>query len=155
MIVREIRNEDEPVVRELVFRVLREFGLKPSPEDTDRDLFQIEECYRGGSFDVLEIDGVIVGTVGIMRMDDRLCELRKMYLDAGHRGKGYGKVLLNHGLAKARELGFRSVCLETANVLQGAIRLYEAYGFERYEPEHMAARCDQAYILHLDSTEHS
>ena len=39
--------------------------------------------------------------------------------------------------------------LETASVLKEAIALYESYGFVEYEPDHLSARCDQAYFLQL------
>ena len=78
-----------------------------------------------------------------------ICELRKMYLHRDYRGKGHGKWLLEHALAEARRLGFKSVTLETASVLKEAIRLYERYGFQPCRPAHLSPRCDQAYILEL------
>jgi putative acetyltransferase len=72
-----------------------------------------------------------------------------MYLLKSERGKGYGKLLLNHALLKARELGYKKVILETASVLKEAISLYQHYGFKRYYPEHLSGRCDQAYYLEI------
>jgi len=77
------------------------------------------------------------------------CELRKMYLRRDYRGQGLGKRLLEHALAEARRLGFKTVTLETASVLKEAIRLYETYGFKPYAPSHLSRRCDQAYELRL------
>jgi hypothetical protein len=42
---------------------------------------------------------------------------------------------------------------ETASVLREAVALYERYGFRRYEPGHLAARCDAAYYLDLPPAE--
>jgi len=72
-----------------------------------------------------------------------------MYLHRDYRGQGLGKGLLDNALADARRLGFASVVLETASVLKEAIALYESYGFTPYQPDHLAPRCDQAYILDL------
>ena len=75
----------------------------------------------------------------------------KMYLAPEARGCGWGRRLLEHALARAAELGFRRVVLETASVLQAAIALYERDGFQRYTSSHLAARCDAAYFLDLPS----
>ena len=75
-----------------------------------------------------------------------------MYLATASRGHGFGRRLLEHALSRARELGFSRVVLETASVLREAVALYERYGFRRYKPEHVAARCDAAYFLDLPLT---
>jgi putative acetyltransferase len=39
--------------------------------------------------------------------------------------------------------------LETASVLKEAVALYRRYGFQPYQAEHVASRCDQTYALEL------
>jgi len=147
MNIRDASNADIPAIRELVFGVLKSYGLKPDPTTTDRDLDDIERSYfhGGGRFSVLEDEGRIIGSYGLWRIDDHECELRKMYLSAGHRGKGLGRLLLEHALRSAEQLGFWAVCLETASILKEARALYVKYGFMPYHPAHLSARCDQAY----------
>ena len=150
--LRAATNADAEVVRDLVFSVLREYGLKSDPDGTDSDLRDLEASYhaRGGAFDVL-VDGSaeIIGSVGLLRVDGVTCELRKMYLLPRARGRGLGKRLLDHALARARDLGYRRVVLETATALKEAIALYERRGFRRYHPAHLSNRCDAAYALDL------
>ena len=150
--LREATNADGEPIRDLVFAVLEEYGLKPDPGSTDADLGDIEQSYfaRGGTFRVLEDqDGSVVGAYGLYPMENHTCELRKMYLRRNYRGQGLGRRLLDDALAKARGLGFESVVLETASVLKEAIALYERYGFAPYQPDHLSPRCDQAYLLEL------
>ena len=151
MELRPASNQDRPAIERLVFGVLREFGLSPNDE-TDADLRDIEASYihRGGTFDVLvSTSGQIVGTIGLYPVSKSMCELRKMYLDKSFRGQGHGRRLLDHALARAKKIGFTRVTLETANVLQAAIALYERYGFKPYNPDHKSCRCDRAYYLDL------
>jgi putative acetyltransferase len=150
--LRPATNADCEQIRSLVFGVLGEYGLKPDPASTDADIKDIESSYfsRGGTFLVLEAeDGSIVGAYGLYPMEEHTCELRKMYLHKAHRGKGLGKALLDDALARAGQLGFRKMVLETASVLKEAIALYKKYGFVEYTPDHLASRCDQAYYLEL------
>jgi len=150
--LRPATNDDCEQIRDLVYGVLGEYGLKPDPGATDADLNDIEQAYfaSGGAFYVLEGQhGPIIGAYGLYRIDERTCELRKMYLRREYRGKGLGKRLLEDALVHARRLGFTNVVLETASVLEEAIALYQSYGFVPYDPGHLSARCDQAYILKL------
>jgi putative acetyltransferase len=150
--LRPADNKDCDRIAELVFEVLREYKLEPDPESTDADLKNIEESYSGraGSFYVLEDErGAIIGAYGLYPLSRAACELRKMYLQKSFRGKGLGKMLLEDALARARRMGFEKMTLETASVLVEAIGLYKRYGFVEYEPEHLSARCDQAFVLEL------
>lgn len=148
--LRRARNIDCDNIARLVYGVLQEYGLKPDPACTDADIKDIESSYfsRGGTFFVLEAEnGSIIGAYGIYPIDKKTCELRKMYLHKAHRGKGFGKFLLEDALSKARQLGFEKVVLETASVLKEAIALYKSYGFVEYKPDHLSSRCDQAFTL--------
>lgn len=150
--LRPATNADCGPVRDLVFTVLGEYGLKPDPGGTDADLDDIEQSYfaRGGMFYVLEEqDDAIIGSYGLYPTDPGVCELRKMYLHRDSRGRGLGRRLLEDALARARQSGFHKVTLETASVLKEAIRLYTSYGFKPCETRHLSARCDQAYALDL------
>ena len=149
--IREARNEDREQITELVFSVLREYGLKPDPEGIDADLKDIEQEYfkRGGVLYVLEDDGKIIGTYGLYPMESGSCELRKMYLRKAYRGRGIGRSMLRQAVAKAEEMGFDEITLETATALVEAIELYKSFGFTSYVNEHLCWRCDQAYRLKL------
>ena len=150
--IRQATNADRDIVTALIFGILREYRLEPDPSNTDADLADLEAHYLtpGGIFDVLEdATGSIIGTVGLVKGDDRVCLLRKMYLHPDHRGRGLGKTLLKHALKRAHELGFRRVQLETASVLVEAVALYRAFGFEPIDDPNLPERCDGALALDL------
>lgn len=150
--IRAATNRDVESVRRLVFSTLREYGLPPDPESTDADLADIEESYfkTGGMFEVIEdAEGNLVGTVGLYPLNDETCELRKMYFAPELRGRGLGRYMLGRTVDNARRLGFKTMRLETASVLEKAIRLYTRFGFKPFEVTHKSARCDQTYFLEL------
>ena len=129
-LLRPATNDDRDAIERLVFTALAEHGLKPDPSGTDADLHDMQASYfaDGGAFDLLvDASGQVVGSVGLCRVFDSTCELRKMSLAPEVRGCGWGRRLLEHALARASELGFRRVVLETASV-RTAIALYERYG---------------------------
>jgi putative acetyltransferase len=153
--IRSAANADGPHVRAIVERVLREYGLAPSPGDTDADLADLEANYldRGGAFWVVESPSGVVGCAGLYPVDHETMELRKMYLLPEARGRGLGRRLLRSLVAEARARGAKRVVLETASVLREAIELYRSMGFVPVEREHLAARCDQGWVLDLDGAD--
>lgn len=152
--LRPATNADCAGVQKVVFGVLHEYGLQADPATTDADLFDLEAHYSqaGGCFEVVtDSKGQIIASVGLHPQEPGICELRKMYLLPEHRGHGIGRALLNHAIAKARDLGFSEIRLETASVLKEAVAMYERAGFQPYVPDHCSARCDAAYRLALTS----
>lgn len=150
--LRLANNKDREKVTNLVYSILKEYNLKAEPDCTDADLKDIEQSYfeKGGTFYVLEErDGSIIGAYGLFPVGEQTCELRKMYLHSAYRGKGLGKFLMESALAKAKQMKFKKMILETASVLKEAICLYKSYGFVEYQPERLSSRCDQAYTIDL------
>ncbi len=149
--VRQATNQDCEKIQNLVFGVLREYGLTPDKNQTDRDIADIETNYlkRGGVFELLEdAGGNLLGTVGLYPISAETIELRKMYFSKDLRGRGFGKKTLERMIEKARELGYKKIYLETAKVLREAVHLYEKYNFQPTLEKH-TARCDRAYFLDL------
>jgi len=150
--IRPATNNDLDAIANLVFSVLREFGLEPDPSATDADLEDIEANYlqRGGLFEVIEDpDGNLVGSVGVFPIDENICELRKMYFVPAIRGLGLGGYVLERAINEAKELGFRRMVLETSSKLLAANRLYLHFGFQPFTSDHLAGRADQSYGLDL------
>ncbi len=151
IIIRAASNADCQRVQNLVFGVLREYGLEPDFQGTDQDIADIEAHYlkRGGIFELIEDEeGNLLGTVGFYPLTAETVELRKMYFSKQLRGRGFGKKTLARMIEKARESGFKKIYLETATVLREAVALYEKFGFVPTAEKH-TPRCDAAYCLDL------
>ena len=150
--IRSANNDDCERIAKLVFGVLAEFGLEGDPETTDADLKDLEANYlqRGGLFEVIEDGNAnLLGSFGLYPINKTTCELRKMYFIPSARGLGLGKQVLERAIAKAKELGFKQIVLETSSKLIAANRLYARFGFEPATSDHLASRADQFYKLDL------
>jgi ribosomal protein S18 acetylase RimI-like enzyme len=58
------------------------------------------------------------------------CELKRLYLAPASRGRGAAQLLMDCVIARARQLGYKEVLLDTLASMTAARRLYENYGFE-------------------------
>lgn len=98
---------------------LGEFGIRAQP-DQDR-------------LWLAEVDGEIVGSIGILGRDDGVAQLRWFLVDPRTRGQGLGRELLERSIDFCRSAGYQSIHLWTVHTLTGAARLYRASGFELTE----------------------
>jgi GNAT superfamily N-acetyltransferase len=79
-------------------------------------------------------DGVVVGTVQIVRADAEngahRAEIQRLAVRGDRRGSGLGRALLDAAAERARELGLRVLWLST-HAETGSDRFYEAVGWSR------------------------
>jgi GNAT superfamily N-acetyltransferase len=70
---------------------------------------------------------------GVKRLDDEACEIKRMFVVAGARGRGVARELLGELERRAGELGFAVVRLDTGPRQPQAQRMYERAGYVAIE----------------------
>ena len=87
----------------------------------------------GGALIVGWIDGEPVCVGGIKRLDERACEIKRMYVVPGRRGRGVARELLGELEARARRMDYAIARLDTGPRQEGARGLYESAGYTEIE----------------------
>ncbi|MGL4737411.1 MAG: GNAT family N-acetyltransferase [Cellulosilyticaceae bacterium] len=148
LVYREAKKGDEEQLLALIKVALGAHGLALEVEGADADVADLEKHYlqNNGWFQVVEDEGRIIGSVGIYKIDDEKCELRKMYLYPEYQGKKIGKQLMENALEQAKVMGFGWMLLQTSSKLVKALPLYEKYGFVDDAEGEICSRCDIAMI---------
>jgi N-acetylglutamate synthase-like GNAT family acetyltransferase len=82
---------------------------------------------------LLDRDGKLAGSVAIVQAAADAAQLRWLLLHPDLRGKGLGRMLMEHALHFCRENGYRSVFLWTEASLTAAADLYKSFGFRLTE----------------------
>ena len=80
-------------------------------------------------------DGSPAGCVGLRKLDERNCEMKRLYVRPQYRGARIGERLARQVIDDARAIGYAHMLLDTFPFLESAIRMYRALGFyevERY-----------------------
>lgn len=107
--------------------------------DSMSDIEQVRSHYfdNGGMFLVLVDKEQVVGTGGVRRLDDEICELKRMWFLKAYRGRGLGWKMVQMLFDFAKKAGYRKMRLDLANEERQpeALKLYRKLGFyliERY-----------------------
>ena len=136
VVIRQIKEEDNPVIASVIRASLAEFGAnKPGTVFFDETTDHLYELFQqpGTLYLIAEVEDSILGGAGIYPspgLPDRTCELVKMYLRTQARGKGLGKLLIDKCLQFAKSFGYDQVYIETMPELKKAVSVYEKFGFE-------------------------
>jgi ribosomal protein S18 acetylase RimI-like enzyme len=75
-------------------------------------------------------EGEIVGTGAIKRLDDRECEMARMFVASACRNRGIGRAMADQLIGFARTAGYDRIRLSSNNSLTASHRLYERLGFQ-------------------------
>ncbi len=133
--LRPFDKKDSKGAKELILSILtKEYPFDKSAY-SDSDLDRIDEVYSGtkDSFFVIEEGGSVVGTVGIKEESGDSALLRRLFVDAGHRHKGYGTQLLNKALEFCRAGGYKDVIFRCTDRMVDAMNLCKKSGFVEVE----------------------
>jgi len=143
----EIKLVNDTYSKEIIDLILniqqKEYNVPITIEDQP-DLMQIEDFYfaNGGSFWGAFIDGELVGTIALVKFDEKAAAIRKMFVKKEFRGKEYGiaQKLLETLITYCQKNGIDEVYLGTVSILEAALRFYERNHFIRIEKEQLPSK---------------
>ncbi|MBD3882688.1 GNAT family N-acetyltransferase [Phormidium tenue FACHB-886] len=105
----------------------------------------------GGQILLARYKGEIVGTCALIKLNSDTYELAKMTVAEQVRGRNIGWLLGQAAIDRARQLGAKTLHLESNTVLEPAIRLYYKLGFQKVVGQPSPyQRCNIQMELRLD-----
>ena len=131
---------ETPQQVEDVRRLLREYAASLNVslcfQNFEKELATLPGDYAPprGRLLVASDDGLPAGCVALRPLGDECCEMKRLYLRPGFRGKGAGRRLATVVIEEARRSGYKRMRLDTLAAMQEARALYESLGFKRIEP---------------------
>jgi ribosomal protein S18 acetylase RimI-like enzyme len=164
----------DPVPKQLKMkRMIRVVpAVKPGELETVRALFreyadslEVDLCFQGFEKELASLPGdyappggrlylvyvkeELAGCVGLRKIADGICEMKRLYIRPLHRSKGIGRELVSKLIEDARALGYTKMRLDTLPSMKRAQELYLAMGFKFIEP-YRANPVPGALFLELD-----
>jgi len=113
-----------------------EFGIDMSYQSVETELASLPGYYAApqGRLLLLYEAEEAAGCGAFRPIDEKICELKRMYVKPEFRGKGLGRAMAVRLLDEARLSGYEIARLDTATFLKEAPALYLSLGFRVIGP---------------------
>jgi GNAT superfamily N-acetyltransferase len=130
-LIRPALAEDIPQVREMLAEYVAWIGLDLAFQEIDDELAGLPGDYAPprGALLVASQGAMLVAMIGLRSIDDRVCEMKRLFVRPKARGRGLARRLINGILDEARRLKYEEIRLDTLPMMGDAQRLYVAMGF--------------------------
>jgi len=87
----------------------------------------------GGCILLAEGAGGYVGCVALRPLQDKICEMKRLYVIPASQGRGIGRALARSVIGEARKKGYQKMRLDTIESMKAAQKLYFSLGFKTIE----------------------
>ncbi len=75
------------------------------------------------------------GCIALRKIEDGICEMKRLYLKEEFRAKGIGKILVTKIIQDAKDIGYKTMRLDTIKEkMPKAVEIYTKHGFVETDP---------------------
>ncbi|HVG29759.1 MAG TPA: GNAT family N-acetyltransferase [Pyrinomonadaceae bacterium] len=131
-----LTEEDIAAARGLVVEMTDSLGINLDFQNFDTEIGTFPGAYAPptGCLLLARERGAPAGCVALRWLDEKLCEMKRMYVRPTFRGQGLGRLLAAAVIGRARELGYERMRLDSLPSMTEAARLYRSLGFREIDP---------------------
>jgi ribosomal protein S18 acetylase RimI-like enzyme len=146
---------DHEAIKALFREYAESLGFSLAYQDFDRELADFPGKYAApdGALLLATVDGAAAGTVALRKLDDGICEMKRLYVKPAYRGRrttdgrSIGRALAEDIVAIGRERGYQRLRLDTiGGKMRQALSLYRSMGFAEIPPYYASPIPDTAYM---------
>ena len=100
-------------------------------QNYSKEMEHLESKYGlpDGRLYLVYCDEELAGCIGLRKIDDKNCEMKRLYVRPKFRGRKIGNLLVEKIINDAKEIGYSHMLLDTLPFLKSAIHMYKKYGF--------------------------
>lgn len=111
-------------------------GVNLGFQDYEKELQQLPGKYAlpDGRLYIAYAENKASGCIALRRIDDAICEMKRLYVRPEFRGRKIGQMLVGQIVEDAKKLKYDYMVLDTLAKLENAVILYKKLGFYEIEP---------------------
>jgi len=129
----------------------KEFAKYLEVQNYDSELEHLSDKYGlpYGRLYIVKVDNEVAGCIGLKKIDNESCEMKRLYVRPIFRGHNIANRLVEIVIDDAKRIGYKRMLLDTLPFLEQAIHLYKKFGF--YEiPSYNNCPMNTAIYMRLD-----
>jgi carbonic anhydrase len=126
---------DYEAARELFVEYADWLGVDLCFQGFSEELTKLRQTYGSpeGCLILARDKARVVGCVGVRRVSESTCEMKRLFVRSDFRGTGLGKRLASEAINASVRLGYGRMVLDTLENMTAARNLYTSLGFEETE----------------------
>jgi GNAT superfamily N-acetyltransferase len=128
--------EDVQCARALFEEYATSLGFSLDFQGFERELAELPGAYAppAGRLLLARVDGNPAGCVGLRRIGEGVCEMKRLFVRSAHLGTGLGRRLATAIVDEACRAGYVTMRLDTMPSMNAAMTLYASLGFRDTAP---------------------
>ena len=118
-------------VRGLFIQYADSLGFDLEFQGFSRELATLPGDYAPpeGCILLARISGNFAGCVALRPLEDKICEMKRLFVTPDYQGRGIGRTLARSVISRARKIGYEKMRLDTIDSMKEAKRLYHSLKF--------------------------
>ncbi|MBA4849914.1 GNAT family N-acetyltransferase [Emticicia sp. BO119] len=141
--IQKIATVDDLDEIKALFREYEKFlGVSLCFQNFEEELAKLPAKYAEpeGAIFLAKANGKSAGCVALWKLEDGICEMKRLYVKPEFQGLGFGKKLVYIIIEEAQKKGYKKMKLDTLRRLESANHLYKSLKFTEttsynYNPE--------------------
>lgn len=140
--------EDLEEIKTLFREYVAFLGISLSFQSFEEELAKLPAKYAEpeGAIYLAKVDGQSAGCVALWKLEEGVCEMKRLYVRPAFQGLGLGKKLAYVIMEEAQRKGYTKMKLDTLRRLESANRLYKSLQFSETNPYNYNPEDDVAYF---------
>jgi ribosomal protein S18 acetylase RimI-like enzyme len=129
-------DEEISGAKKLIVAYIQWLNQDLSFQNIDDELSNFPDKYSEprGTFLIAKENSEVIGCVGIKKLENSICEMKRLFVNDRYRGNGVGKKLVEMIAEEAKRKHYEKMRLDTLDIMEEALNIYRKNGFYEIEP---------------------
>jgi N-acetylglutamate synthase-like GNAT family acetyltransferase len=122
--------------KELIIEYIKWLNEDLTYQNIDDELMNFPQKYEepDGTFIIAKDNDNVIGCVGLRRLEENICEMKRLFVNDKYKGNGIGRKLVEIIIEEAKIKNYKRMRLDTLKTMESALNIYHKNNFSEIEP---------------------
>jgi len=146
---KKIETSDEILgAKNLIIEYIQWLDHDLGYQNIDDELNNFPEKYKEpeGAFIIAKDGNAVIGCVGIRKLEDTICEMKRLFVNDRYKGLGIGRKLVEKIIEEAKTKNYKKMRLDTLSTMESALKMYYKNDFYNIKPYYNNPNANAQYL---------